>query len=510
MAHEKLIADLDRRRAAAARMGGPEKLAARKKRGQLNAQERVDALVDPGSFIELGLLGASVFDADADATPRDGKITGFGKIAGRDVGVVVNEFTTKGSSTSATNSRKMGYIRKTCTDRGLPFVHVGESTGARLPDAMGAKGMGQMLGNDTTQFRRLRETPWAAAALDTSFGSSAWQCCMADFSVMKKGSIMSVSSPRLVSMAIGEKVDLEQLGGWRLHAEQTGLIDQFADTDQDAMALIKRVLSYMPSHNREAPPAAAVTEGSGEGQDGLLEIVPERRTQVYNMKKVVDIIFDRDSFFEVKPRFGRPAIVGLARLAGKSVGVIANNPAVGGGALSAEACRKIVDFTVMCDSFNVPMVRLMDTPGFVVGLDAERRGAPGHIMNFMNATCLVTVPTVTVIVRKAYGRAYVAMGGGAHNDTMVAWPTAEVSFMDPVFATNIVHSKSPGEAGFEDALGHIQKDLEIWDMSRIFSAHDVIKPQETRGYLIRMLDVHQRRRSGGVGEHLMRTWPTSF
>ena len=510
MAHEKLIAELDRRRAAASRMGGPDKLAARKKRGQLNAQERVDALVDPGSFIELGLLGASVFDADADATPRDGKITGFGKIGGRDVGVVVNEFTTKGSSTSATNSRKMGYIRKTCTDRGLPFVHVGESTGARLPDAMGAKGMGQMLGNDMTQFRRMRETPWAAAALDTSFGSSAWQCCMADFSVMKKGSIMSVSSPRLVSMAIGEKVDLEQLGGWRLHAEQTGLIDQFTDTDEEAMALIKRFLAYMPSHNRELAPATAVTEGSGDGQEALLEIVPEKRTQVYNMKKVVDIIFDRDSFFEVKPRFGRPAIVGLARLAGMSVGVIANNPAVGGGALSAEACRKIVDFTVMCDSFNVPMVRLMDTPGFVVGLDAERRGAPGHIMNFMNATCLVTVPTVTVIVRKAYGRAYVAMGGGAHNDTMVAWPTAEVSFMDPVFATSIVHSKSPGDAGFEDALGHIQKDLEIWDMSRIFSAHDVIKPQETRGYLIRMLDVHQRRRSGGVGEHLMRTWPTSF
>ena len=510
MAHEKLIADLDRRRAAARRMGGPEKLAARAKRGQLNAQERLDTLVDPGSFVELGLLAASVFDADAEATPRDGKITGFGKIDGRDVGVVVNEFTTKGSSTSATNSRKMGYIRKTCTERGLPFVHVGESTGARLPDAMGAKGMGQMLGNDITQFRRMRETPWAAAALDTSFGSSAWQCCTADFSVMKKGSIMSVSSPRLVSMAIGEKVDLEQLGGWRLHAEQTGLIDQFADTDAEAMALLRRFLSYMPSHNREMPPAAKVTEGSGDGQDGLLEIVPEKRTQVYNMKKVVEIIFDRDSFFEFKPRFGRPAIVGLARLAGRSVGVIANNPAVGGGALSAEACRKIVDFTVMCDSFNVPMVRLMDTPGFVVGLDAERRGAPGHIMNFMNATCLVTVPAVTVIVRKAYGRAYVAMGGGAHNDTIVAWPTAEVSFMDPVFATNIVHSKSPGQDGFDDALAHIQKDLEIWDMSRIFSAHDVIKPQETRGYLIRMLDIHQRRRSGGVGEHLMRTWPTSY
>ena len=246
------------------------------------------------------------------------------------------------------------------------------------------------------------------------------------------------------------------------------------------------------------------------GQEQILEILPERRTQVYNMKKIVEIIFDRNSFFEIKPRFGRPAIVGLARLAGNSVGIIANNPNVGGGALSADACRKIVDFTVLCDSFNVPIIRLMDTPGFVVGLDAERRGAPGHIMNFMNATCLTTVPQITVIVRKAYGRAYVAMGGGVHNDTMVAWPTAEVSFMDPVFATNIVHNKIAGDEGFQEALDHIQKDLEIWDMARIFSAQDVIKPQETRGLLTRMLEVHRRRRSGGIGQHLMRTWPTSY
>ncbi len=200
-----------------------------------------------------------------DETPRDAKITGFGRIDGRDVGVVINDFTVKGSSTSATNSRKMGYIRRTCTERGLPFVHIGESTGARLPDAMGSKGMGQLLGNDITQFRRTRETPWAAAALDTSFGSSAWQCCCADFSVMKKGSIMAVSSPRLVSMAIGQKVDLEELGGWRLHAEQTGLIDYFVDTDAEAMASIRRFLSYMPSHHRELPPARAGAGRIGRG-----------------------------------------------------------------------------------------------------------------------------------------------------------------------------------------------------------------------------------------------------
>jgi len=511
MAHEGMLAELDGRRKAARRMGGPDKLAKRAERGQLNAQERLDTLLDPGSFFEVGLLGASgVFEADVEATPRDGKLTGFGKIEGRDVGVVVNDFTTKGASTSATNSKKMGYIRRISTERGMPFVHIGESTGARLPDAMGSKGMGALLGNDTTQFRRMRDTPWVAAALDTSFGSSAWMCCCADFAVMKKGSIMSVSSPRLVSMAIGEKVDLEELGGWRLHAEQTGLIDHFVDTDAEAMEAIRRFLSYMPSHNGEMAPRQPVTEGSGDNQERILDVLPEKRTQVYSMKKIIEILFDVGSFFEMKPRFGKSAVVGLARLDGQAVGVIANNPQVGGGALSAEACRKIIDLTVLCDSFNLPIIRLMDTPGFVVGTDAERRGAPGQIMNFMNATCLTTVPSITVVCRKAYGRAYVAMGGGAHNDAMIAWPNAEVSFMDPVFATNIVHNLSAGQEGFEDALAHIQKDLEIWDMARIFSAQDVVKPQETRAWIIRMLDIQRRRRSGGIGQHLMRTWPTSY
>src|SRR5215471_10958269 len=271
MAHEATLAELERRRAAGRAMGGADKLAKRRARGQLNAAERLEALVDKDSFIELGVLGASgMYDADIASTPRDGKITGFGRIDGRDVGVVVNDFTTKGSSTSATNSRKMGYVRRTCTERGLPFVHVGESTGARLPDAMGSKGMGQLLGNDITQFRRTRETPWAAAALDTSFGSSAWLCCCADFAVMKKGSIMSVSSPRLVSMAIGEKVDLEELGGWRIHAEYTGLVDRFTDTDAEAMAAIRRFLSYLPSHSGELPPDAAIPEGSGDDQQRIL------------------------------------------------------------------------------------------------------------------------------------------------------------------------------------------------------------------------------------------------
>ncbi|PPR63912.1 MAG: putative propionyl-CoA carboxylase beta chain 5 [Alphaproteobacteria bacterium MarineAlpha4_Bin2] len=511
MAHEKLLKELDERRANAAAMGGEEKLAKRRKRGQLNAWERLHSLVDKGSFIETGLLGSSsVTKTDEAQTPRDGKIVGFAKVDGRDIGVCVNDFTVKGASTSATNSKKMSHTRRVATEKGFPFVHVGESTGARLPDAMGSRGMGNLLGNDTTQFRRMRDTPWAAAALDTAFGSSAWLCCCSDFAVMKKGSIMSVSSPRLVSMAIGERVDLEELGGWRLHADHTGLIDRFVDTDEEAMAELRQFLSYMPANNTILPPEYEPVKDSEQDQEGILEVLPERQAQVYDMRNIIEIIVDKDSFFEFKPRFGKAGSVGLSRINGKSVGIVANNPQFGGGALSQEACRKIIDFQVMCDSFNIPIVRLMDTPGFVVGTEAERKGAPGWIMNFMNSSCLVTVPSITVIVRKAYGRAYVAMGGGRHNDEMIAWPTAEVSFMDPNFATSIVHGVDIGEEGFEDALADIKKDSAVWDMATIFSLQNIVKPQETRNYLIRMLDVYRHRRNGGVGEHLMRTWPTSY
>jgi len=508
---EARIRELEDRRATALAMGGEKKLARRRNAGVLNARERVAYLVDSGSFIETGLLGTSgVYPQDHDVTPTDGKITGYAKIEGRDISLVVNDFTVKGSSTSATNSKKVGQVKRIGTERGMPLVFIGESTGARLPDAMGSRGMGALLGNDITQFQRMRDTPWAAAALGFSFGSSAWLACCSDFAVMRKGSIMAVSSPRLVSKAIGEEVDLEELGGWKLHADATGLIDMFVDTDEEALDAIQNFLSYLPSHNMEAPPVCAVTPGSGDGMAEIHNFLPQKRTQVYDMHKVVETIFDAGSVFELKPRFGRPAITALARLDGKSVGLIANNPQLRGGALDTQACEKIVDFLVLCDSFNIPIVQLVDTPGFAIGTDAERMRAPGRIMNFMNAMTLVTVPRIAVILRKSYGRAYVCMGGGRHSDTLAAWPTAEVSFMDPRFATMIVQGLEEGMDGFDDALAQIQKDTEIWDMASSYSVHDVIKPAETRDFLIRMLDVHRLRMTNGVGKHLMRTWPTSY
>ncbi len=511
MALEALLAEYEARRAKALAGGGADKYAKRSAKGILNARERIAKLVDAESFIESGLFGTSgVYPEQADETPTDGKIAGYAKIDGRDVAVVVNDFTVKGASTSYTNGKKVGHMKRTAIERGMPLVLLGESTGARLPDAMGGHGMGMLLGNDNTQFRRTRETPMVAAAFGPSFGSSTWMICLSDFAVMQKGATVAVSSPGLVSMALGEKVNAEDLGGWRLHSDITGLVDLAVDTEEEVFEAIRKFLSYMPSHHKEAPPDAPVPAGSGADMDKVFAMLPESRTQVYDIKRIIRCVVDKDTMFELKPRFGKSAVTTLARLGGKSVGIVANNPLHRGGALDADACRKIVDFLVLCDSFNLPIVLLVDTPGFQIGTEAEKAGAPGRIMNFMNAMTLLTVPHLSVIIRKSYGRAYVCMGGGRHSDDIAAWPSAEISFMSPEFATKIVHGVGQGEAGYEDALKDIEKGIDVWGLASVYAAQAVIRPQETRDYLIRMLDVYKLRMTKGVGQHLMRNWPTSY
>ena len=193
----------------------------------------------------------------------------------------------------------------------------------------------------------------------------------------------------------------------------TGLIDQVVDTDEEALDAIKKFLSYMPAHCNEAPPVLAVPAGSGEAMADIVNLLPPKRTQVYDVRKIIKTIVDRDSYFELKPRFGKVAVTALARINGRSVGIIANNPLFKGGALDADGCDKATSLTVMCDSFNIPIIMFVDTPGFIIGLDAERKRAPGKIVNFMGALSLVTVPKLTIVLRKSYGQAYLNMGGGA-------------------------------------------------------------------------------------------------
>lgn len=498
----------DRRRAALA-MGGEEKLRARAEKGILNARSRIDRLVDAGSFYESGLFGRSVMSGEEANTPADGKIAGYGRIDGREVALISNDFTVKGASSSLTNMRKVAQMRRVATSRGMPMVWLGESSGARLPDNQGSRGMGTMLGNDPTQYQRMRETPWVSAVLGYCYGSSFLYNCCSDFSVMRKGAVMAVSSPGLIEMATGEKLAPEELGGWKIHAEITGMIDMVVDTDEEALDAVKKFLSYMPAHHREPPPVRDVPDGSGEGMGSILDLLPASRTQVYDMRKIIQCILDKDSYFELKARFGRVAVTALGRLGGRVVGVVANNPLVKGGTLDTDACDKIIDFLVLCDSFNIPLVMLVDTPGFLIGAEAEKRRATGKIVNFMNALQLVTVPKISVIIRKSYGQAYLNMGGGRNSDEVAAWPTAEVSFMTPAFAVSVVHGLRRGDAGFEECHAEMEQENEVWGMASIYAAQHVIQAQETRNHLMRMLEVHQLRLSNGVGQHLMRAWPTS-
>jgi acetyl-CoA carboxylase carboxyltransferase component len=506
----RLDAEFEHRRERALAMGGAAKLERRRAQGVLNARERIGHLFDAGSFIESGLFATSAVPQDSERSPGDGKIAGFGRIDGREAAAVANDFTVMGASSGATNGRKIGHVKRVATQRGLPLIFLGESSGARMPDHMGSRGMGLLLGNDGAQYQRLRETPWASATLGLSYGSSSWYSVMSDFHVMRKGAVLAVSSSLLASMAIKEEVDPQELGGWKLHAEVTGFADLVVDTDEEALDAIKRFLSYLPSHHQEAPPVAAVPAGSGQDMGDILGLLPTSRTQVYDVRKVIRTVVDRDSFFELKARFGKVAVTGLARLGGRTVGIIANNPLYKGGALDTDACEKITSFLVLCDAFNIPIVMLADTPGFVIGTEAERRRAPGKIMNFMNALSLMTVPKLSLVLRKSYGQAYLNMGGGRNSDEFAGWPTAEISFMDPQFAVKVVHGLEPGAPGFDEAQAQMDRASAVWDIASVYAMQSVVRPQDTRDYLIRMLDVHELRLTRGVGRHLMQAWPTSF
>jgi acetyl-CoA carboxylase carboxyltransferase component len=503
--------EYDARLQKALAMGGPEKLGKRERLGLLNARSRIDRLFDAGTFVENGVFSTSLHSrADEERTPADGKLTGYGKVDGRWAAVVSNDFTVLGASSGTTNVKKIAHIKRVATQRGMPIVFLGESSGARLPDTMGARGMALGLGNDPTQYQRLRETPWAGSVLGYCYGSSFLYTCCSDFRVMRKGAVMAVSSPGLVELATNEKISPEDLGGWRVHSEVTGLIDHVVDTDEEAVDAIKRFLSYMPSHHNQLPPQAPVAPGSGRRMADILDLLPASRSQVYDMRKIISAIADEGSIFEMKPRFGKTVVTALARLGGNTVGFIANNPFFKGGVLDADAADKAIGFMVTCDSFNIPLVLLVDTPGFVIGSEAEKRKATGKIVNFMNALQLVTVPKLSVIIRKTFGQAYLNMGGGRNSDEVAAWPTAEVSFMTPQFAVTIVHGTRPGDPEFDEQLARMDRDNNAYEFARTFAVQHVIRPEETRNYLINMLDIQSLRLTGGIGQHLMRSWPTSY
>jgi acetyl-CoA carboxylase carboxyltransferase component len=284
------------------------------------------------------------------------------------------------------------------------------------------------------------------------------------------------------------------------------------DTDEQAIAAAKRFLDYLPSHHKEAPPVRPVPAGAGEGAQRLLDIVPEDGAKVYDVRKVVEAIADPGSVFELKPRFGKSLSTSLVRLDGRTVGVLANNPMFKGGAIDVDACNKATSFLVFCDSFNIPIVFLVDQPGFLIGLEGERRAAPSKIINWMNALSLVSVPKISVIMRKSYGQAYLNMGGGRNSDEVVCWPTADLGFMAPEVSVNVLYGvkKEEDPARYQELLQQVTRDTSAWNLAALYETQTVIDPRETRECLISLLDIHRVRLGSEVGRHLLSNWPTSY
>ena len=510
MKHEDMIKELQQIDEKCREMGGIEKLKRRKAKGILNARERIDYLLDDNTFIEYGLHAKSINKELWHKSNCDGKIAGVGKIDGRYVSFVANDFTVLGASSSVINMKKIRHMKRIALEQGIPLILLGESTGARMPDRMGASGRATM-GGDPSEYVRKREFPMISVLLGDCYGSSTWYTAISDFTVMRKGAHMAVASHRVTSIAINQAIDPEDLAGWRLHAEKSGMVDAIAENDQEALDLIKQYYSYMPSNNQEVSPEIQAEEPKMSA-DKILEIFPESRNKGYNVKKIIEIIVDGGRLFELKKSFGKSIVTGLTRLDGKVVGIIANNPISLGGAIDVDAMRKATSFIVHCDSFNIPIIFLVDQPGFLIGVEGERQGGPGKIMNWMNALQLSTVPKITVIMGKDYGQAYLNMCGGQISSTVILWPTADLGFMSPKVGVNILHNVREDEDPelFKKHVEEIQKDSSYRDLAALYEGHMVIDPRQTRNALIRVLDIHRKGIRNGIGGHQLANWPTSY
>jgi len=398
---------------------------------------------------------------DEEKTPADSKVAGLAKIDGRPVAVSSNDFTVMAATSSRVASHKEAELKALATKRGVPIVYLAEAGGARMPDIMGSAGIASF-GNSTYYGTRRRQVPMVTAVLGQSYGLPTWNACLSDIVVMWTGASMAVSGPRVLELATGEQVSAEDLGGVKVHAEETGFADLVGETDEECLALVKRALSYLPSHAGQAPPRAAVPAGSGSQMETIADLVPESRSRAYDMRRVIERLADGGTVFELKPRFGRAILTCLTRIGGRVVGVVANQPMYKAGACDADGCDKVISFLCLCDSFNIPLLFLHDIPGFFIGREAERQGVPGKIINWMEALGQVSVPRISIIVRKTYGQAYFNMGGGDYSDLLLAWPTADMSFMDPDTGVNVVHGAALGALDPSERAARRKELLEQW------------------------------------------------
>jgi len=498
---ETKIAALAEKRSALMLGGGADRIEKQHQQGKLSARERLSALVDPDSLLESGLFAehhATMFGMAGKELPADGVVTGAATVGGRLVHVASQDFTVMGGAAGEVHSLKIAEAMELSLKTGSPFIFINDSGGARVQEGIDSlSGYGHVF---HTNVKMSGAVPQISLICGPCAGGAAYSPALTDFVIQTRQAQMFITGPLVIKQVTGEVVTAEQLGGPEAHMTHSGVVHFIAENDEDAIYTCKRLLSFLPSNNLEDPPRLEFA-GNVDPNPALDRIVPDEAKQAYDMRSIITGIVDQGDFLEVQEGYARNIVVGFARFAGRPVGIVGNQPSVLAGALDINAATKASRFIRFCNAFNIPLVTLVDVPGFLPGVQQEYNGIIRHGAKMLFAYSAATVPKITVIIRKSYGGAHLAMCSkdlGA--DRVMAWPSAEVAVMGAEGAVDVVFRKEIGEAKDKNAK---RKEL-IENYRGTFSTpyvaagrrlvDDIIQPADTRRHVAQALEyLHTKR-----------------
>ena len=487
-----------------ARLGGGERrIESQHKKGKYTARERISMLLDEGSFEEIDMFvrHRSVnFGIDKESYLGDGVVTGTGTIAGRLVYVFAQDFTVFGGSLSETFAMKICKIMDQAMKMGAPVIGINDSGGARIQEGVNAlAGYAEIFQRNILASGVI---PQISGIFGPCAGGSVYSPALTDFNIMTRGtSYMFLTGPKVVKTVTGEDVTQEQLGGASVHATKSGVAHFAVDTEEDGLKLIRHLMSFLPQNNMEEPPLVDCEDPIDRLEDSLNDIIPDEPNRAYDMYEVIGAIIDNGEFLEVHKDYAQNIIVGFARFNGQSVGIIANQPNKMAGVLDINASRKAARFVRFCDAFNIPLITLVDVPGFLPGTGQEYGGVILHGAKLLYAYGEATVPKVTVTLRKSYGGANCVMSSKhLRGDVNYAWPTAEIAVMGPsgavevIFAKEVAASENPAATAAEKEAEYKKAFANPYNAARYGYIDDVIEPRNTRFRIIRALQQLQTKK----------------
>jgi acetyl-CoA carboxylase carboxyltransferase component len=500
-------AELARRRDQAIHAGSEKAVARQHARGKMTARERVEYLLDEGSFNELDLLvrhQATGMGLEDDRPYTDGVITGWGTVEGRPVFLFSQDFTVFGGSLGEAFAAKVHKVMDLAAGVGAPLVGLNDGAGARIQEGVASLvGYGEIFQRNTRSSGRI---PQISVIMGPCAGGAVYSPALTDFVFMvEDSSYMFITGPDVVKTVTGEDVSLQELGGAITHATRSGVAHFTAADDKACLDDVRRLLGFLPSNTREAAPRLAPSDPADRTTPELESVLPANLHGPYDMKRVISAVVDGGQLYEYSPLWARNIVCGLARVDGWPVGVVANQPQVLAGVLDVDASEKAARFVRTCDAFNIPLVAFVDVPGFLPGTDQELGGIIRHGAKLLYAFCEATVPRIQVVTRKAYGGAYVVMNSKAIGaDLAFAWPTAELSVMGPPGAVDILHHRELDEAGDGRAALHrtlaedyAERFANPWVAAERGFVDDVIDPSQTRAAIARGLDMLRSKRGDG-------------